>query len=288
MNYKELIAESKSVRDYKNTPIESKVLNEIKEYTKAGRKLVSDIDVSVEVLENSQVFSKLDGFAGYKGHMINAPSYIIIFSETKEHYIENAGCIGEDIILKATELGVDSCWITFENSDLIKEKLNISTDKEVTAIIALGYNANADKKVVNPTKTGENYSKSKLEIVSSNTSYRLGVEEVVFMKEWGKNATVEELEERAILDAFHYARMAPSTLNRQPWRFIVDDGIVVLTVRKDEHTNSYEERIDAGIVMLYFEVIVDMTLFELNWKFEKPKKDYNIPEEYEVVAVCNI
>lgn len=288
MDYKALIAGGKSVREYKTTPIDKKAMNEIKNYAKASRKLISDIAVAVEIMENSQVFNKLDGVAGYKGHMIDAPCYIIIFSEVKDRYIENSGCIGEDIILKANELGVDACWITFKDSNEIKVKLEISTNKEVTAIIALGYNASTDKKVVNPTKTGQNYSKSNLDVVSSNTSYRLGVEEVVYIKEWGKNATIEQLEERAVLDAFHYARMAPSTLNRQPWRFILDDGIVVLAVRKDEHTNTYEEQIDAGIVMLYFEAIVDTTLFDLNWKFEQPAKDYKIADDYEIVAYCNI
>lgn len=288
MDYKALIVGGKSVREYKTTPIDKKVLEEIKNYAKASRKLISGIAVTVEIMDNSQVFSKLDGVAGYKGHMINAPCYMIIFSEVKDHYIENSGCIGEDIILKANELGVDTCWITFENSNEIKSKLGVSTDKEVTAIIALGYNASTEKKVINPTKTGQNYSKSDLDVVSSNTSYRLGVEEVVYIKEWEKNATLEQLEERAVLDAFHYARMAPSTLNRQPWRFILDDGVVVLAVRKDEHTNTYEEKIDAGIVMLYFEAIVDTTLFDLNWKFDKLEKDYKIPEDYEVVAYCNI
>jgi len=81
--------------------------------------------------------------------------------------------------------------------------------------------------------------------------------------------------------------LAPSTKNRQPWRFMYDNGIVVLAVRKDESTNEYEEKIDAGIVMLYFKLIVDSTLFNVAWKLGKTEKEYEIPSDYSIVAYCN-
>lgn len=109
-----------------------------------------------------------------------------------------------------------------------KRKLGINSDKEVTGIIAIGYGENvSNAKVLNATKTGQNYSKSDMQVVTDKGSTRLGVEDVVYMNEWGNVASIEILEERALLDAFHYARLAPSTLNRQPWRFIVDGGTVV-------------------------------------------------------------
>ena len=50
------------------------------------------------------------------------------------------------------------------------------------------------------------------------------------MDKWGQAADIEDLETRALLDAFSYARLAPSALNKQPWRFIVDGGKIVLAV----------------------------------------------------------
>ncbi len=47
--------------------------------------------------------------------MIDSPSYIIILSDIKDNYIENSGYIGESIIFKVTELGIGSCWVTFED-----------------------------------------------------------------------------------------------------------------------------------------------------------------------------
>ncbi|MEG0134117.1 MAG: nitroreductase, partial [Clostridium sp.] len=77
-------------------------------------------------------------------------------------------------------------------------------------------------------------------------------------------------------------------LNRQPWRFIIDGGRVILAVRKDEFASEYEGKIDVGIAMLYFGLIIEMTMFDLKWILGKIDKDYNVPSDYEIVGYCNI
>ncbi|WP_297134879.1 nitroreductase family protein, partial [Terrisporobacter sp.] len=123
---------------------------------------------------------------------------------------------------------------------------------------------------------------------NKSVSDRLGVEEIVYMNEWGNNANVSELEERYLLEAFTYARMAPSSLNRQPWRFIIDGGNIVLAVKKDGFASDYEASIDTGIAMLYFSLIIDTTMFDLKCNVGNIDKDYKIPDDYEVVGYCSI
>lgn len=286
MDYKKLISNRKSVRDYKKIALKNEDIKELEAFLSKAKRLVKNIDVDALIMSN-EVFTKLDGKAGYKGFMLDAPNYIILLSNKEEDYIKNAGYIGEEIVLKALDMQIGSCWVTFDDSDLVKAKLGINSDKEVVAIIALGYDNNKTK-VINLHKTGENSSKTKLDIVEDNISERIAVSEIVYLNTWGNPITAEELQNRALLNAFHYARLAPSTYNRQPWRFILDDGIVVLTVRKDDTTGSYEEKIDAGIVMLYFEAIVDSTLTDITWTLSAPEKNYNIPDNYEVIGYCNI
>lgn len=269
MNYKELISNGKSVRAFLNRNIEEKCFNEIKSYIKNSKKLLPEINIEVKIFDNKDVYEKLNNIAGYNGYMIEAPNYAVILSDVKNGYIENSGYIGERLILKSRDLGIDSCWITFKDSDVIKEKLDISSDKEVTAIIALGYGDDKNTK----NKSG---------------SDRLGIEKIVYMDEWGTNASINEIEERGLLDAFSYARMAPSTLNRQPWRFIIDGGHIILAVKKDDFTNNYERSIDAGIVMLYFGLIIDTTMFDLKWSIDNINKDYKIPDNYEIMGYCSI
>lgn len=286
MDYKRLILNRKSTREYKKLTVKKQALTELEEYFNLCKKLVIGIEIEL-IIKGKEVYNKLEGKAGYNRFMIEAPNYLIMLSDKKEHYIENAGYIGENILLKALELGIDSCWITFKDSDEIKKHLDIQSNKEVVAIIALGYSKKTSK-VVNIPKVGENETKTKIDIIPDNTSYRKPVEELVYVGKWGENATVEFLENRALLDAFHYARLAPSTLNRQPWRFIIDENIVVLAIRDDENTGTYEEKIDAGIAMLYFETIMDSTLADITWTLDKPQKDYDIPSNYIIVGYCNI
>lgn len=269
MDYKSLISNGKSVREFKNKKISQKYFKEIEDYIKNSKKLLPKIDFELKIFNKEDVYSKLQNIAGYNGHMIEAPHYIIILSQVENGYIENSGYIGERLILKSRSLDIDSCWVTFDDSDKIKEKLKISSDKEVTAIIALGYAQDAKLK-------------------SKRTSDRLGIEEIVYMNEWGNNASIDELEERGLLDAFSYARMAPSTLNRQPWRFIIDGGDLVLAVKKDGFTSEYEKCIDAGIAMLYFGLIIDTTMFDLNWRVNSPSKEYIIDDNYEIMGYCSI
>lgn len=114
------------------------------------------------------------------------------------------------------------------------------------------------------------------------------IENSGYMGEWWKNENVIELDERGLLDAFSYARMAPSSLNRQPWRFIIDGVNIVLAVKKDDFTSDYEGSIDTGIAMLYFSLILDTTMLDLQWNVGSVDKDYKIPDDYEIVGYCSI
>ncbi|WP_434796281.1 nitroreductase family protein [Terrisporobacter vanillatitrophus] len=269
MDYKKLILNRKSVRDFKDTSIDTKYFKEIENYIENSKKLLPEIKVEIKMYDFKDFYENINEIAGYNGYLIQAPNYIIILSDVKEGYIENSGYIGERLILKASAMGIDSCWITFKDNKSIKEKLNISSDKEVTAIIALGYEDDRNSK-------------------KKSTSDRLGVEEIVFMDEWGNNASVTELEERSLLDAFSYARMAPSSLNRQPWRFIIHGGKVILAVKTGDFSSDYEGSIDTGIAMLYFSLIIDTTMFDSKWYVGSLNKDYKIPDDYKIVGYCSI
>ncbi|MDW7669418.1 MAG: nitroreductase family protein [Bacillota bacterium] len=287
MNYKKLVEERKSVRDYKKTTVPESVIEEILQFSEEADKLIPGIDTELLAKDKSHVYLQLQETAGYQGIMIEAPHYLIMLSQNREHYIENAGYLGEKIALKALDLGVNTCWITFSDSDKIKKRLFLNTDKEIVAIIALGYDANKTR-VVNTDSVGDNYSKSQLKIVKNNVSTRQKIEDLVYIKEWGHNATYEELENRGLLEALNYARLAPSTMNRQPWRFILDNEKVVLTIRDDENIREYDEKIDTGISMLYYESLIGQTLTKVKWVLDTPDKDYKIPDSYRVVGYCNI
>ncbi len=285
MEYKDIIARMKSVRDYKKDVISAEIVQKLRDYYNNSKRLVEDIEIETMFKNRDEVYDKLKDNAGYNGIMIDAPHYLLFLSEEKDHYIENIAYAAEDVRLKAFELGVGSCWITICDGDLIKEKLNISSNKKLTAIIALGYDKNKNK-VLYENVSEYNPSKAKVSIVKDNVSERESVRDIVFMEKWGKNVDLDELANLGLLEAFFYARLAPSSKNRQPWRFIYDNGMVVLTIKSDLCTCDYGDKIDTGIVMLYFQIIIDSTLFKMNWKFGKTEKKYEIPSDYNIVAYC--
>ncbi|MBG0763534.1 MAG: nitroreductase family protein, partial [Tissierellales bacterium] len=269
MNYKKLIEERKSTRDYKKTTVPKEIIDEILQFSEETDKLIPGIETELLALDKSKVYEQLKDTAGYQGIMLEAPHYLIMLSEVRGYYIENAGYLGEKISLKALDLGTNTCWITFPESEKVKKRLFLNTDMEIVAIMALGYDANKSR-VVNQDNVGDNYSKSQLKIVKNNVSTRYSIEDLVYIKEWGHNAHYDELENRGLLDALNYARLAPSTMNRQPWRFILDEEKVVLAIRDDENIREYDEKIDTGISMLYFESLVRQTLTETNWVLDEP------------------
>lgn len=98
MDYRQTIADKYSVRDYKDKVIDAKTAKEIRDYARTCPKLVEDIALDIRFMDNDVVYRQLDGFAGYKGILIDAPHYAILLSEKKEHYIENAGYVGEELL----------------------------------------------------------------------------------------------------------------------------------------------------------------------------------------------
>lgn len=286
MNFKELIKEKGSSRDYKKKEVSDKIIKEMLEYGKTSDKLVKDVEVEIIVKNKADIYDRLINIAGYDGKMIEAPHYIIITSEKKEDYIENTGYLGENLMLKLQDLDVDSCWITFPNSDVIKDRIHLDTDKEITALIAFGYGVSR-KRMINLVKTGGNYSKADMK-KSTYISEKLANDEIVYLEKWGNKPDIEYLEQRMLAEPLSYATLAPSTLNRQPWRFIIDGATLILTVRDDEATSTYEEQIDAGIQMLYFGLVMQQTLVKVDWTIEKPEKNYDVPAEYKVVGYCKL
>ncbi len=60
-----------------------------------------------------------------------------------EYYQIDLGIAMEHMVLKATELGLGTCWIGWFNEDKVKEILNIPNSIRVSALLAAGYSKDA-------------------------------------------------------------------------------------------------------------------------------------------------
>ena len=286
MDYSAMSQARKSVRAFEDTPVPALTVDEIETYFTRCKRLIPAIDVELKIFERD-VKEKLEGTAGYKGFMIGAPCYMVILSEQAEHSMENAGYIAEDVILKITELNLSSCWITFSDGDAVKKALGIESRKQIGAIVAFGYGQRTSKKIRLNIKS---MSDIDIDVEREYYSPKRSIDELVHIQKWGNRSTIEDIgdTDSALWRALYAASLSPSYLNRQPYGFILDNGKVILVVKKDEYTDEINEKLNIGIVMLHFSGVISQMLFQPEWHWDAPGQDLSLPEDCRAVAYCLI
>ena len=109
------------------------------------------------------------------------------------------------------------------------------------------------------------YGKDHLPYRPNETANRLPLNELVFDEDLKHPFDLEKLASWGIEDLFYYVRNAPSTYNRQPWRFVIREGKVWLAMESFKEENEY---FDAGIVMFLFEGLAADDNYVGKWKLE--------------------
>ena len=169
----------------------------------------------------------------------NAPYYLAFYSEEKEKHDLNAGYILEQISLYLTSKGIGSCFL-----GMTKTPKNIEEDLHFVIGMAFGM------------PKGE-------AIRHDYEANRLTMDELCVFKEKPK-AWVNE-----ILEA---ARLAPSSLNSQPWRFVVYENRIHVFSKKPPSTGKSRGKFNefnfgvmlANISIAAEEIWVDLDLIKLN------------------------
>jgi len=253
-------------------------------------KAVVNEGLEVIVYKNGNELSqKLEGLIGYNNIMINAPHYMLILGNKEEIAYKMTGYLGEWLVLKLIKEDIGSCWVDLNGND-IGEKLGLNVEKDVLGIIAMGY-PKSDLKIsaiYNSKKRmgSGGYPNTDLEYKEDNTTSRKPIEDIVFLSKWGNKITVNELEVRGYAEVFYYMRLAPSWVNRQPWKFILDGTKIVLYIEKDEKVAKNSLLLESGIAMLYFEVAMHGEGIPGYWKLEKidDEDKYGVPDNYYYVG----
>jgi nitroreductase len=98
----ETMYKRKSVRKYDMAPLDSSILQSIKEFSETVEPLVSGINVKFGFFSNEEVKSLM---------AIKAPHYVGIYSEHKENYLLNAGYMLQQMDLFLSKNNLGSCWL---------------------------------------------------------------------------------------------------------------------------------------------------------------------------------
>ena len=159
------------------------------------------------------------GFGGLPAHygkFSGVKNYIALIGKKSPNLEEACGYYGEKIVLRAQQLGLNTCWVAMTHG---KSKAQIGRGEKELCLISLGYGCT-------------NGVTHKVKSLSEVCNYREG------MPEW-------------FLNGMGAALLAPTAMNQQKFYFeLLPSGSVKLTNGKGFYT-----KLDLGIVKYHFEAV---------------------------------
>lgn len=235
MNLYEAIYVRKSVRHYQTEELSQKAIEEFKKFIADLEPLFPEIKIKIEILNNISKKERLKGL-----FVPNAPYYLAFYSEEKEKHDLNAGYILEQISLYLTSKGIGSCFL-----GMTKAPKNIK-EEDLHFVIGMAFGI----------PKGES-------IRHDYEANRLTMDELCVFKEKPKTWVNE------ILEA---ARLSPSSLNSQPWRFVVYENRIHVFSKKPPSTGKSWGKFNefnfgvmlANISIAAEEIWVDLDFIKLN------------------------
>ncbi len=192
------------------------------------------------------------GIVGSYGKIKDAPAFVAFIGNMDSASVqEEAGYTGEGVILEATALGLNTCWVAgFFKPERVASLVGIKSNERVLAVTPVGY-ARRFESLEEKLMTG--FGRTHRRLPASKLIGGLGRDE---LPEWV----------RASIQA---ASLAPSAVNRQPWGFEVEDDSIIVYVRTGGPEFSVSKRLDCGIAMLHIEVAAMKCGVRGEWQFLK-------------------
>lgn len=282
--YDEIVKRRESCRNFIMNDVEQIKIDALYEYYNHETLLVPEIATELKTYSYATL-EKTEGSVGYNGFLIKAPNYLVIFSEEKDHYLENAGFIAQGLTLKMTQLDLAACWLTINDADIAKKTIDEDSDKTIAAIIAFGYR----NKDVTETRL-DIKSPSNVKMIESGTKAapKISLDDLVSYKVYGQPLESEKLYAE-LESSLLAASKAQSFLNRQPYRLILDDSYVYLIGLEDEITDGSDMYLNYGILMFNFYAVMDSIRANAPlWTFETPDEELKLPEGGTYIAKCRI
>ena len=267
MNYAALIQNRKSVREFRDKVVPFSLLEQIKTYyQRSVRRLISEIGTEMYMF-GTDAREALEGAAGYNSFLVGAPQYLVLLTDPHPHGYLNAGFVMEDLILKLTDLGLDSCWVTFADGEAVKSALGIESDRSVAAIAAFGYGVKTTRRLRLNIR-----SMSDIDISAKRHYFepKRSVSDLVHKDTWGSRDGLDSaigFYDDMLWESFYAASLAPSYLNRQAYGFLLEQGKVTLVSVPDKFNVPVDAELSLGIVLHHFTVVSENWAGQLSWRF---------------------
>lgn len=288
MNYSALIQNRKTFHEFMDKKVSLAALKSIRtHYRHDVHRLIPEIKTQL-YLFGSDAQAALEGAAGYNHYLIGAPQYMVLLSEKHPHAYLNAGFMMEDLILKLVDMGLDSSYLTFTDSEKVKSALNIDSHLEVAAIAAFGYG----KKSVKRMQLNIN-SMSDIDIVAKRQYMepKHSIYDLAYLGVWGNSHQLDEyigFYDDMLWEALYAVTLAPSYLNRQAYGFLLHDGCVSLVSKPDAYNTPIDRDLSLGIALLHFTVVAQARAANLHWHFQGDSGRLNLPKDHQLIATSSL
>lgn len=211
MERMEIMRQRHSVRQYTAQPIEpdkrsvlDSLVQEINQKTGLHIQMIYD---------DPKCF---DSFMAHYGKFTSVHNYIALVGKKSAELEEMLGYYGEELVLKAQELGLNTCWVALTHG---KSKASIDKGEKMVCLISVGYGLTQ----------GVAHKNKPMEALCNCSGQ---------MPAW-------------FLEGMHAALLAPTAMNQQKFHFALQaDGTV-----KASCGSGFYTKLDLGIVKYHFESV---------------------------------
>lgn len=211
MEILELMKQRHSVRQYTTQPIEQEkrmVLDTLTEQIDRENGLHIQI-----VYDEPTCF---DSFMAHYGKFSGVSNYIALVGKKAPDLDERLGYYGEMLVLKAQELGLNTCWVAMTHG---KSKAAVGRGEKQVCLISLGYG----------TTQGVEHTSKPVQALCNHSAQ---------MPEW-------------FLNGMNAAMLAPTAMNQQKFHMeLLPDGNVKATT-----AGGFYTKLDLGIAKYHFEAV---------------------------------
>lgn len=200
-----------SVREYYNKPLDANIVHLLKKEIALCN---SEGNLHIQLVTDEP--KAFDSFMAHYGKFSGVTNYIALVGKKCKDLEEKCGYYGEQIVLKAQQLGLNSCWVAMTYSK-IPGAFKIEKGEKLIAVIAIGYGK---------TQGTDHKLKSEKEVsnIDANSC------------EWFKNGVKAAL-------------LAPTAMNQQKFYLSLAGNKVSAKAKAGFYT-----KIDLGIVKYHFEL----------------------------------
>ena len=209
---------------------------------------------------------------GTYGMIKDPPSFLVGTIKNSEYAYQSFGYLLEQIILKATELGLGTCWLGYFRKDPFFKEVEPEKGEILPAVSPVGYGS--------PRKGFYDLMVQK----TVKPRRRKGWESLFFHQDMEHPLTKDLA--GPYVEPLEMVRIAPSAGNQQPWRIVKEKGRNLFHFYLD-HTDSkkrYEKRnlpyIDMGIAICHFELAAWERNLRGTWERILPEKS-SLPSDME-------